>query len=70
MKTRIIAAVVLLPLFFVIVLFLPKVFTGRLAAPWISEKKMMGITIIFSMFTRTAPKGERMETVLFKNPLP
>lgn len=38
---------------------LPNFFSGRLAAPVTSEKKMIGITAIFSMEIRTVPKGER-----------
>ena len=37
---------------------LPNFFTDRLEAPQTSEKKMIGITIIFNMAMSTVPKGE------------
>ena len=37
---------------------LPNFLTGRLAAPATSEKKIMGITTIFSIAISTVPKGE------------
>ena len=37
---------------------LPNFFTDRLEAPQTREKKIIGITIIFSMAMSTVPKGE------------
>jgi hypothetical protein len=48
----------------------PKVLTGRLAASCINEKKMIGITIILSIFTSTEPNGERIVNALPINSLP
>ena len=41
----------------------PERFSGRLAAPAISEKRMMGYTTAFSIATSTEPKGETHEIV-------
>ena len=44
----------------------PKVLSGRLAAPQMMVQKMIGITIILSMFTRMLPKGARMLVAMFR----
>ena len=43
----------------------PNFESGRLAAPMMREKKMMGMTTIFSMAMRMVPKGETKETMAF-----